>query len=50
VVKPKVELTGECSLEECHRCDPDTELEGDNREGLRKEIRVATARKRAAAP
>lgn len=31
MVKPTVALTGECSLEGCHRCDPDTELEGGNK-------------------
>ena len=31
VVKPTVELTGECSKEGCHRCDPDTLLKGGNR-------------------
>ena len=33
VVKPTVELTGECSLEGCHRCDPDAELATRCREG-----------------
>jgi len=31
VVKPTVELTGECSLEGCHRRGPGTELEGGNK-------------------
>ena len=31
MVKLTLELTGECSLERCHRRDPDTELEGGNK-------------------